>query len=214
MSNYAVGRNVKVEIGATFGAAKPVTAISKADPGVATSAAHAMVAGTVGFLDSVEGMVQLDGQAVRVKTPLTDSFQLETIDTTSFPTFTDSATFTPVTAWTTLSASTSYQIGGGEADKQDITTLLDVIKKEENGLLSAQSVSIDLRSEKVLSASMRAIEKAALNQTALVVRITLDNGSQRLFRGTPSLPGENVQQGAVGTGSVSFTVTGRVLFLD
>ena len=214
MGKYAIGRNVKIEVAATYGAGKVVSAITKADPGVASSTAHGLLALSVGYLDSVEGMVQLDGQAVRVKTPLTDSFQLEGLDTTNFPTFTDSALFVPVLTWQTLANSTSYNIGGGEGEKQDATTLLDIIKKEENGLLAAQSVSMNVRSEQQFSAAMRLVEKAALAQTKMIVRITLDSGAQRLFYGTPSLPGEDVQLGQLGTGSLAFTVSGRVLYLD
>lgn len=214
MSNFVVGRNVKVEIASTYGTALPVTAISKADPAVATSNGHALAAKAAGYLTGLTGMVELDGQACRVKSPATNTFQLEGIDTTSSTDFSGTVTFVPVTAWTTLAASTSYSIPNASADKQDVTTLNDVIKKEENGLLAAQAVSIDVRAQKVLDAAMRAVEKAALANNPMLVRITLDNGSQRIFRGTPSLPGESVGLGAVGTGQLEFAVTGRVLFLD
>lgn len=214
MSNFVVGRNVKVEIASTFGTAKSVSAISKADPAVASSTAHALTAKAVGYLTGLTGMVELDGQACRVKSPTTNDFQLEGLDTTSSTDFSGTVTFVPVTAWQTLAASTSYNIPNASADKQDVTTLADVIKKEENGLLAAQSVSIDVRAQKVLDAAMRAVEKAALANNPMLVRITLDNGSQRIFRGTPSLPGENVGLGSVGSGQLEFSVVGRVLFLD
>ena len=54
---------------------------------------------------------------------------------------------------------------------------------------------------------------AALSQAYLVFRITLADGAQRVFRGQPSLPGENVGQGALGTGSFDVTVKGQVLRL-
>lgn len=47
----------------------------------------------------------------------------------------------------------------------------------------------------------------------MVFRITTKNGARRIFRGQPSLFGEDVQQGALGTGSFSVTVKGQVLRL-
>ena len=61
------GRGVRVEIAATYSAAKVVTAVTLANPGVATSAAHAMANDTVGYWSGVAGMAQLEGQATRVK---------------------------------------------------------------------------------------------------------------------------------------------------
>jgi hypothetical protein len=46
-----------------------------------------------------------------------------------------------------------------------------------------------------------------------VFRITLADGSQRIFRGQPSIPGESVAQGALGSGQMSVTVKGQVCYL-
>lgn len=212
MGTPLIGRNVRVEVSKTEIAAKTVTAVSKANPGVASSTAHGQVDGTVGYMSGVTGMAQLDGQAVRVNTVLTDSFALEGIDTTNYATFT-AGTFVPISVWSTLSRAASYQIGGGEADKIDNTTLLDVIKQEINGLLAAQTVSFELKLETIDDEAMGLINVAAMNGSYLVFRITLSDGAQRVFRGQPSMPGENVGQGALGTGSISVTVKGAVLRL-
>ena len=91
--------------------------------------------------------------------------------------------------------------------------LLDDQAQTENGLLAAQTVTFNLLAEDAPAAAMQAIEQAALNDQALVFRITLKTGAQRIFRGTPSMPGEDVQQGQLGTGTVSVQVKGRVLKL-
>lgn len=204
------GRGVRVEIALTFGSAKTVTAVTLASPGVATSSAHGMANGTVGRWSGVGGMAQLEGQATRVYNQATNTFELQGLNTTSFPAFT-AGTFTPVSTWGTLAEASSYSIGGGEAEKLNPTTLLDVVRQEENGLLAAQTVTFNLVSQTVNSAVMQAIEDAALSQTKLVFRITLADGSVRVFNGEPSLPGEDVQQGQLGTGTVSVTVKGVVL---
>lgn len=213
MGTPLIGRNVRVEISKTEAAAKVVSAVTQALTGVATSTAHALTDGTVGYFGAVSGMAQLEGQAVRVDNPLTNSFELQKIKTTNFPAFTGSANFTPITAWSTISRAASYKIGGGAADKIDTTVLLDVIKKNANGLLEAQSVDIDLKLETQDDEALDLIRTAALEQAYLVFRITLSDNSQRVFRGQPSLPGEDVGQGSLGTGAFSVTVTGAVLFL-
>lgn len=212
MGKSLIGRGLRVEVSKTIGAAKTVSAVSNANPGVATSAAHGMAAGVVGFFDEVTGMVNLDGQAVRVHAPATDNFTLQGLNTTNFPVFTGGK-FSPVTAWSTLSKSTSYQIGGGDANKLKTTTLLDDIEQEENGLLAAQTVSIELNHETVDPEALTLINNAAMEQEYLVFRITFKDGAQRVFRGQPSMPGENTSQGSLATGSISVTVKGRVLRL-
>ena len=212
MGTPLIGRNVRVEVSKTETTAKTVTAVTQANPGVATSTAHTLTDGSVGYFNAVTGMAQLEGQAVRLNAPDANTFQLEGINTTNYPAYT-AGTLIPITVWSTLSRAASYQIGGGEADKIDLTVLLDVIKQEANGLLAAQSVSFELKLETLDDEALGLVRAAALSQAYLVFRITLSDGAQRIFRGQPSLPGENVGQGALGTGSFDVTVKGAVLFL-
>ncbi|MEJ1935958.1 phage tail tube protein, partial [Nostoc sp. NIES-2111] len=142
MPEVVKGRNCKVEIASAFSGAKVVSAISNADPGVATSTAHALLDGVVGFFSNVGGMVQLEGQAARVDNPTANNFELQGLNTTGYSASNGNSSFTPASAWLTISEATSYQIGGGAAEKLDTTTLIDVVKQEENGLLATQSVQI------------------------------------------------------------------------
>lgn len=206
------GRNVKIEIAATYGSPKSVTAVTKALPGVATSSAHAMANDTVGYFTNVSGMAQLEGQACRVKNQATNTFELQGLNTTNFSDF-SAGTFVPVTAWQTLSESTSYDIGGGAGEKIDVTRLIDIVKQEEQGLLPVSNMSCDVIAQDTPSLAMQLLEAAVQAQAAVVVRITLGNGAVRIARAEPSLPGESVQVGAVGTGSLDFAVKGFVLKL-
>ena len=83
MSEIIKGRNVKVEIAATFSAAKNITDVSNAKPGVATSPGHGLAAGIVGYFSGLAGMAQLEGQVARVAAPDANTFQLAGINTTS-----------------------------------------------------------------------------------------------------------------------------------
>lgn len=202
-----VGRGVRVEVGSTEGSAITVSAITQANPGVATSVAHGLSAKSVAYFTGVAGMVQLDGQAVRFGAVAADTLTLTDINTTSFPAFT-AGSVVPITAWSTLAKATGWTEGGGEADKLNATTLLDVIRQEVNGLLAAQTVSIPLLAESLSSDAMVLVKNAARTQGYLVFRCTWSNGDTVVFRGEPSLPGRDVQQGALGTGNISVTVKG------
>lgn len=206
----AVGRGVRIEFAASFSAAKTVTAVTLASPGVATSAAHGMANGTVGYWSASAGMVQLDGQATRVYNQATNNFDLQGLNTAGFSAFT-AGTFTPVATWNTLAEAIGYSIGGAAADSLDDTRLSDVSKQEVNGLLPSDSISIDLLSQTFNSTVMQAIEDAAIAQTYMVGRITLADGSVRVFRGQPSRPGESLSRGQLATGQLQFKVKGFVL---
>lgn len=205
-----VGRGVRVEIGATYGTPVTVSGITNADPGVLSAASHGQANKTIGYLSSVEGMVNLEGQAVRVANQATGTFELEDIKTTNMPAFSGTAVFTPVATWATLGRTTGYSQGGGAAEPLDDTVLIDDIKQEINGLLAAQTVNFNANAMTISDAGMLALRKAAFDSEYLVFRITLKDGNVRFFRGQPSLPGEDVQKGAIGTGSFTVTVKGRV----
>lgn len=215
MSEIVKGRGVRVEVGYTEGAPVTVTAISKSDPAIVTAAGYGLAVGSVAYLDDVEGMDQLDGQAIRIDaggSPTADNFAAEDIDSTNFATFV-SATLVPITAWRTLAQSTQYQLGGGAPRTEDVGTLIDTVDKLEIIKLAAETVTIDLRSLTEDNEALAKIRSVARNLGRLVFRITLADGAQRLFRGAPSIPGESLTQGATGTGQLTVTVKGQICYL-
>lgn len=213
MAEIIKGRNVKVELAATFSPAKTITDVTKAKPGVAACVGHGLAAGIVGYFSGLAGMAQLEGQVARVASPTADAFTLAGLNTSAFADWSGTAQFTPVATWVTLAESTAYRIPDGTADKLDVTTLLDIVKKEENGLFASQAISLDVLAKTTLSAAMTLIEEAAQAGDFVLVRITLNDGAQRLAYGEPSLPGENVGKGAPGTGSINISSKGFVLKL-
>ena len=71
-----VGRDCKIEVALTFDSALTVTALTKADPGVATSTAHGLTVGEVGYFVATAGMVEIDEQAAYVSAQDTNTFTL------------------------------------------------------------------------------------------------------------------------------------------
>src|SRR3977135_1086852 len=82
---------VAVAIQSALGAAKTISAISKANPATVTAAAHGFVQGDFVLL-TVDGMIQVNSRVFRVEAnaspPDVNSFSLEGEDSTLFDTFT------------------------------------------------------------------------------------------------------------------------------
>lgn len=210
-NKYAKGVAVRIEVGITEGAAKDVSAVTQADPGVASSTAHGLAANSIGYFDQVDGMDELQGQAVRFSAVSTDSLTLEDLDTSDYTTFV-SGKLVPITAWATLTQSTEYQFGGGEPDQLDTSTILQVKKSQETGQLAAETATINLRALEEANAALAYVRAAARKGNAVVFRITLKNGAVRVWRGVPGLPGEGVANSAVGTSSFSTSVMGNIIY--
>lgn len=78
---------------------KTITAVSQANPGVVTSAAHGMVNGTVLVISGIVGMTQLNGNRYKVANVTTNTFTLQTlagvnVDTTSYTAYSSGGTAT------------------------------------------------------------------------------------------------------------------------
>jgi hypothetical protein len=207
-----IGKGIRVEVAKTMGSAKTVTAISNTSPAVATSSSHGLADGVAGVFSGVAGMAQLEGQAARVEAPDANTFVLQAYNALQFAAAT-AAAFRPVTAWSTIGRCKGYTIGGGAADQQDSTVLLDVVKQSVAGTLAAQTVTMDNFAETYPSEAMQILADAALSGSYLVFRITMLDLSQRLFYGSPSLPGESVSVGQLGTSSLTVTTRGIVMAL-
>ena len=69
-----------VSIASGYGSVKTVTAITNANPGTASSTAHALTVGT--YVEVTSGWSRLNSKIVRVINPLANAFDLEGVDTT------------------------------------------------------------------------------------------------------------------------------------
>lgn len=134
--------NVQVAMQSAIAAAKTITAITKASPGVVTSAAHGYTNGDYVYLE-VLGMRQLNKMVCRVASAATDTFQLEGLDTTAFDTFT-SGTAKKVTLGTTITTATDINVSGGETDQIDVSTIHDTVKQTKPGAANPTVVSMNM----------------------------------------------------------------------
>lgn len=208
-----VGRNCKVEVALTLDS--PVTGatgITKAAPAVVTDTAHGLADGEVGFWTVTAGMVELNEQAFMVDNATTNGFEMPGFETTNYSTFDGaSSSYTMAATWGTVSEAAGYTVGGGASAQLDDTRLTDTKTRNVAGLLAPQDVTIDVKVGELDGAAMQFIAKKARAAESCLFKITKGSQVLRVFYGVPSIPGESVAVGALGTGQFSVTVPGWVV---
>ena len=109
-----------LEIASIYGTPIPFTALTNANPAVATAAAHGLAEGDVIAVNS--GWTRLDGRGVRVGVIASGTFALESVNTTSiqqYPAGSGIGSVREVTAFTEISQITEMNSSGG--DQQFLT---------------------------------------------------------------------------------------------
>jgi hypothetical protein len=186
-------KSVQIAIQSALAAADPISAITKANPGVATAAGHGLNDGDYVLL-TVNGMHQVNDKVVRVDDKTTDDFDLEGVDTTLFDTFV-SGTAEAITFGTTLSTALSVSSSGGDFAFIDTTTIHDNTQTQIPGLPSAATFTMDNIWDPA-DAGLQALKYASDNQLKRAIRITWPNGYKALFTGyigCSLLPGGSAQ---------------------
>ena len=176
-----VWSNVAVAMQSALGSNKTISAITKANPGVASSTSHGISDAAYVYLNNIQGMYQLDGRVVRVDNPLTSSFELEGVDTTSFGTFT-SGVANEVTFGTSLGTGLTINVSGGDFEFIDYTTIHDSVKKQLIGLANPTVINMDLIWDPS-DASFSALKSAADNKAIRAFKFTFANGAIWTFAG-------------------------------
>lgn len=173
MSKAPKWSNVEIAVQSALAVPVALTAITKANPGVASAAAHGFVNGDFVLL-SVYGMREVDKQVVRVANETTDSFELEGVNTTGFGTFT-SGTVQKITLGLTMATAVGLSGEGGEYDFEDITTLHDNKRRQTPNLPSAVSYKFENLWD-VADPTLLAFKAASDAQTPLAVKFRFANG--------------------------------------
>lgn len=194
MATANVWKNVAVSMQSVLAAAKTITAITKASPGVATSVAHGYGNGDIVYL-SVVGMYQVDAKAVRVAGVTADTFQLEGVDTTLFDTF-SSGTAEKVTLGTSITTATTITASGGNFEMIDKTTIHGNAKSSIPGLPEPSKFEMDNIWDPV-DAGLAAMKVANDTQSRRVFKFTFGTGGRVMlfagYVGCTILPGGSAQ---------------------
>jgi len=180
MSTATKWSNIAIAIQSALAAAKTITGITQASPGVCTSVAHGYT--TADYLKlTINGMYQLDSMVARIIVLTADTFSLEGVDTTLFDTFT-SGTAEKITFGTTLSTAVSISASGGDFSFIDTTTIHDNVKKQIPGIANPATFSFENIWD-VSDAGLVALKAASDTQAQRAVRFTFANSQKLVFTG-------------------------------
>ena len=182
-----------VTLSTTLGSAKTVSALTNANPGVATSTAHGFVNGDIVLMNS--GWSNLNQKAVRVAGSVTNAFNLDGIDTSLtslYPAGSGTGSASLVGGFTQISQIMGLTTQGGDQQYATFSFLEQNFETQLPTVFSAQSISIEIADDPSLSGYI-ALKAAADARAFRVLKLQLPDGSFILYYGqisfneTPSL---------------------------
>jgi len=183
---------LKLHMESAIAAAKTITAISQAAPGVVSSAAHGYANGDIVLLE-VQGMVELNGRAFKVVNSATDTFQLAGVDgatgldTTNFNTFA-SGTAKKVTLGTSITGVQEFSFAGGDIKTVDTTTVNDLVDTQAVVGANAQSADMTMQWDPA-NAAQQAMIDAFQTRASKTFRVMWPDGAFALWYGTVGYTG-------------------------
>lgn len=170
-----------VAIASGYGSAITVTALSNADPAVATAAAHGLADGD--FIEVTSGWSRLTDKVVRVDSSTTGTFALEGYDTSStsvYPAGTGTGTVREVTGFTQLAQITGSTSTGGDQQFLDYQFLEADAAKRIPTFKAPAGITFTVADDPSLAGYLIAKE-ANDDREARAVKITLANGAILLY---------------------------------
>lgn len=178
----------QVAIASTYGTEFTVTAISNANPAVATlSASHGVIVGD--FIEITSGWDLLDKRVVRVSVVATNDVTLEGIDTSSdsnYPAGSGTGTGREVTAWTSVTQIQSLGTSGGDQAFADITTISDRTQKQVPTTRSPQQIDLTVFDDPALG-WYSTVSTASDSNAVTAMRIVFPDSSRLVANGYWSL---------------------------
>lgn len=212
MTTTTVGAIVEIEN--TAGSALPITALTKANPGVATSAGHGLANGDWVRLSVTSGMAQLDGQVCRIANITTDTFELEGIDTSSYSDWeSGGGSAYEITAWYAFTSATDVDVPNASPTELNATKLIHTTTVNKYGLSGAAAGSVSVHDEPQTNALRKL--RSLSNSDVVAFRATWNDGSIKGFGAVTAYSGGFSAQGnSIMTGSVPIAVQGAWGIVD
>lgn len=188
----------QVAIASGYGAVKQMTAVTNANPAVATlEAAHAVVLNDI--IEVTSGWSRLNNKIVKAGTPATNDIPLtgiNAVSTTAYPAGSGIGSIREISGWTSLSQVLSITSSGGEQQFLDYQFVEDDAQKRIPTTRSAAGLSIVIANDTAL-AGYQLAETANDDRAQRAIRITLPSGAILYYNGYITLnktPSFNVNQ--------------------
>ena len=209
-TRIALPNGATMQLAASFSAAKLITAISNANPAVASATANGLLEGDIVLLESNWG--KLNGRAVRVSDPATDTFSLENISTENLDFYTaggGAGNFQSAASWVEITKITGVSLTGGEQQFLTVGYLADDDDRQFPTNRNPMSMALTVEDQPT-AAYVPVAEGYTDNKTQTILRLNLPNGDKILYPGfctitdTPTL-----ERNALMTRTVNFALSGR-----
>jgi hypothetical protein len=200
----AQGTTLKV---GTASAAKTITAITQANPGVITATAHGFVNGQVVALAAIVGMTQANGRAGVALVLSANTFSIIGLDTTAFTPYTSGGTATP----SQIQINNLRTLSGldGQRNEIDITNLSSIAEEVMLGIQRFGGFQLEADIDDADQGHM-VLQSAQKSPYASPFVMTLPNGKTRSFSAMVKQYSENVGVDQVHRGTVQLRITGDV----
>lgn len=184
-------------IASGYGSAITVSALSNADPAVATANSHGLSDGDI--VEVTSGWSRLTNKIVRVDAQDSNSFQLEGIDTTNttiYPAGSGVGSVREITGWTQLQQILGVNTAGGEQQFLDYQFLEDDAQKRIPTFKSPITLTLNIGDDPELAGYLLA-EEANDDRLVRALRCTLPSGALLFYNGFVSVnktPSMNVNE--------------------
>ena len=200
-----------MEIAASFTALTLVTAISNANPAVASANAHTFEDGDVVVLES--GWSRLNDRAVRVIDALTNTFSLEGVNTLNTQVYTagsGSGSARAVDSWVQIPQITEVASSGGEQQFLTVGFLEDDEDKQIPTNKNPISMTLTVADDPLLP-YVAVVEAADEDKDPRVLRLNLPDGSSILYNAFVSITSTpTLGRNALMTRVITISLTSRI----
>lgn len=207
---FRLPNGATLEVAATYGPAIPVTALSNANPAVATAVAHGLADGDI--IAVASGWTRLNDRAARVAASLSGTFTLENINTTNvqpYPAGSGVGSVREVTGFVEISQITDLTSSGGDQQFLTFGFLADDDDRQIPTTKNPISMAVTVADDPSL-AYVAVCEGADEDKVTRVLRLNLPNGDSILYNAyvsitsTPALSRNNLM-----TRVISLSLAGR-----
>ena len=174
---------VTFALATAYGAVKAISAITNANPGVASAAAHGFSDGD--FVEITSGWSRLNNRVVRVDAPTTDAFNVDGINTTStlnYPSGTGGGSAREITQWTQISQIMELSTSGGEMQFTTYSFLEQDFESQLPTQSSAMTITMGIADDPALP-GYQALKSLADTRELVALKATMPNGSVILYNG-------------------------------
>lgn len=171
MAERTKGTTLRVET--SRAAAKTISGITAANPGVVTATAHGYSNGDIVYISGVVGMTQVNDRAFVVANVATNTFELKGVDTSAYTAYASGGNAYKVTL-AAVGEVTNTQLGGGGSQQIDVTNLQSDAIEQLPGLLNLGTYSFDvtLNHTDTGQAAARALADATTPKTLTLTTAT------------------------------------------